>query len=291
MISLVRSDRQFTREDVELGRIVADRIALLADNALLYEEAGRAARAREETVAIVSHDLKNPLNTISLNTKLLELMVERGDSRSEVRSAMLKSIHHVADAVKNAGRLISDLLDVARIEAGGLAVEKRAEEPASMAREALALLLPLASAKGIHVELTARRDLPAVAADRPRVVQVFSNLLGNAIQFTPEGGVIHVDMRDTGSGVVVFSVRDTGAGIAEEALPHVFDRYWQPKHTFRQGAGLGLAIAKGIVEAHGGNIWARSRLGEGSTFSFSLPVAGRMERTLERRLADEATTS
>ncbi len=287
-VSLVRSHRQFTDEDVEFGRVVADRIALLADNAFLYEEAGRAVRAREDTVAIVSHDLKNPLNVINLNTSALRTLVKRGEAPPEVRSAMLKSIRHVADAVKKASRLISDLLDVARLEAGGLALEKRAEEPASMAQEALALFLPLASAKSIHVELTAPGGLPAVVADRPRVIQVFSNLLGNAIQFTPERGEIHVYIQEASSNVVVFSVRDTGAGIAEEALPHVFDRYWQPEHTLRQGAGLGLAIAKGIVEAHGGSIWAQSKLGEGSTFVFSLPVAGRTDGTLKRP-AHEAT--
>jgi signal transduction histidine kinase len=122
------------------------------------------------------------------------------------------------------------------------------------------------------------------------VLQVFSNLLANAIRFTPEGGMIRIDIREAGWGAVGFSVQDTGPGIAEEALPHVFERYWQPKHTFRQGAGLGLAIAKSVVEAHGGTISVRSKLGEGSTFVFTLPVAAGPADTLERPAAEVATS-
>jgi signal transduction histidine kinase len=131
----------------------------------------------------------------------------------------------------------------------------------------------MALAKRIRVDLTAPPGLPPVEADRARMIQVFSNLVGNAIKFTPPDGRIEVAIHDTESGSVSFSVRDTGTGIAPDALPHVFDRYWQPEQTRGQGTGLGLAIAKGIVEAHGGRISARSRLGEGSTFFFTLPVA------------------
>jgi PAS domain S-box-containing protein len=280
VVLLVKSDGQFSRDDVEVGAVAADRIALLADNAFLYEEANAALRARDDIVAIVSHDLKNPLFAIAMATHALELTVQREEPRPEVRSRMLNTVHGIADATSAAGRLISDLLDVAKIEAGGFSVETNAEEPASLAEEALTSLEPAASTKAIHLKLTAPPGLPAVEADRPRVLQILSNLLGNAIRFTPEGGVIEVDLREAESGDVLFAVRDTGIGIAEAALPHVFDRYWQARAASREGTGLGLSIAKGIVEAHGGRIWAESRLGGGSTFFFTLPTARRGPSTI-----------
>jgi signal transduction histidine kinase len=116
------------------------------------------------------------------------------------------------------------------------------------------------------------RSLPKVSADRDRIFQVLQNLVGNAIKFTPEGGriTLRVEPRDED---VVFSVSDTGPGIAEEDLEHIFDPYWRPKMQAKAGAGLGLSISRGIVEAHGGRIWAESEVGKGSTFHFTIPVA------------------
>jgi signal transduction histidine kinase len=138
--------------------------------------------------------------------------------------------------------------------------------------DALELLRPLAAAKRIALVTTLSPALPPVAADHERVLQVFSNLGGNAVKFTPKDGCIEIRAALRGAAVE-FSVRDTGPGIASEAIRHVFDRFWQARKTARNDAGLGLAIAKGIVEAHGGSIHADNDLGGGSCFSFTLPVA------------------
>ena len=136
---------------------------------------------------------------------------------------------------------------------------------------------PLAAAKGIALGTDVSPALPAVHADRERVLQIFSNIGGNAVKFTPGGGQVDIRamLRD---GVVEFEVRDTGPGIAAEDIARVFDRFWQAKKATRAGAGLGLAIAKGIVEAHSGKIWVESEPGEGSSFFFTLPVAGEEKR-------------
>jgi signal transduction histidine kinase len=171
-----------------------------------------------------------------------------------------------------ANRLISDLLDVARIQAGGLAVEPVPVEAAALVQEALEAATPLANGKKLTLQPEMPEHLPAVCSDRDRVLQVFGNLIGNAIKFTPEGGRITV-RADNEPHEVKFAVCDTGPGIPPEHLPHVFDRYWQAKSTRKLGTGLGLSIAKGIVEAHGGRIWVESELGKGAAFHFTLPLA------------------
>jgi signal transduction histidine kinase len=169
-------------------------------------------------------------------------------------------------------RLIQDLLNVAAIDAGQLAVTRTALRADVIMTDALELLRPLAAAKRITLESDLSPALPSVAADRERLLQVFSNLGGNAIKFTPENGRIEIraTARDT---TVEFSVRDNGQGIPSEDLPHIFDRFWQARKTARAGVGLGLAIAKGIVESHGGSIRVESEIGQGSCFAFTLPVA------------------
>jgi signal transduction histidine kinase len=134
------------------------------------------------------------------------------------------------------------------------------------------LLRPLAAPKRIALVTTLSPALPPVAADRDRVLQVFSNLGGNALKFTPNDGRVEIYATPRDS-MVEFGVRDSGPGMEPDALPHVFDRFWQAKHTSRGGVGLGLAIAKGIVEAHGGEIHVESEPGCGSCFVFTLPIA------------------
>jgi signal transduction histidine kinase len=171
-----------------------------------------------------------------------------------------------------ANRLIQDLLDVARIQAGGLAVDPVAVDVRSLVNEAMEAATPLANAAQIRVSADTTSELPSVASDRERVLQVFANLIGNAIKFTPRGGEIRI-LSSLENGEVRFTVADTGPGIPAEHLDHVFDRYWQAKSTAKLGAGLGLSIAKGIVEAHGGRIWVESSPGSGAEFNFTLPLA------------------
>jgi signal transduction histidine kinase len=169
-------------------------------------------------------------------------------------------------------RLIRDLLDVANIQAGSLRLDLRPLPPGTLAAIAVDQATPQAAAQRVRLGLAVEPALPAVLADRDRIVQVLSNLLGNALKFTPEGGDIEVRVWADGPWVC-FSVRDSGPGIAPEHLPRVFDRFWQLNRADRRGAGLGLTISKDLVERHGGTIGVESKLGHGSTFRFTLPIA------------------
>jgi signal transduction histidine kinase len=183
-----------------------------------------------------------------------------------------ENIELISQAAEQMDALIRDLLDVNRLDAGKLAITSVAVDPSALLTDALQTLRPLVEEKGISLDLQIETGLPKVMADSERIQQVLSNLVGNAIKFSPSGSKIVVAPRRDADQVII-SVVDDGKGIAAEQLPRVFDRYWQSSRTDRQGAGLGLAIAKGIVEAHGGRIWIESRQGEGTIASFSLPFA------------------
>jgi signal transduction histidine kinase len=169
-------------------------------------------------------------------------------------------------------RLIEDLLDVARVEAGRLALERQSHDLVRVISEATVMLEPLIAEKSLTLREELPELLPRARVDARRVVQVLENLVSNAVKHTAAGGEILI-RADSANGEVRIVVRDTGCGIPAENLPHLFDRFWQARGARRGGAGLGLAIAKGIVEAHGGRIWVESTLGVGSTFGFSLPLA------------------
>jgi signal transduction histidine kinase len=198
------------------------------------------------------------------------------------------SVRSMAEVIRESaqwmGRIIQDLLDVSRIETGRLALVRGPVSVPSVLDAIQDLMRVQAENAGVQLVVEPASSLPPLDADRERVLQVLMNLLGNAVKFTPAGGRITVDaaaMDGASPGgndgptrkVVRFRVRDSGVGISESHLPHVFDRFWQVHTTGRAGAGLGLAIAKGIVEAHGGAIWADSTLGEGTTFAFTIPAA------------------
>jgi signal transduction histidine kinase len=263
------SNRRYTDRDVAIANEVGRRASLALDHALLFRAAEQASRAREQMMAVVSHDLRNPLATIQMAvTFMLEEMVP-DDAVHVPERQQLQAIHRSADRMY---RLIQDLLNVAAIEAGQLAVTRAPLAVDLLMADALELLRPLAAAKRIALVTELSPLLPHVAADRERVLQVFSNLGGNAIKFTREDG--RIEIRATVRGATVeFAVRDNGTGIPPEDLPHIFDRFWQARKTARAGVGLGLAIAKGIVESHGGGIRVESEPGRGSNFMFTLPVA------------------
>jgi PAS domain S-box-containing protein len=229
-----------------------------------YEQARTAVKERDGVLAVVSHDLRNPLNTILMASSLLLETIPEDKQRSQ--AAMIRR------SVDQMMRLVDDLLDVSRIEGGALRVVPSPCAARDLVRAAEQSLAPLAASRSLLLRAEAEAD-DAVLADRERVLQVIANLVANAMDHTPEHGTITARCHSDGGPVVVFSVRDTGHGIAAEDLPHVFDRFWRADRPGRSGAGLGLAIAKGIVEAHGGRIWVDSREGEGSTFYFTLPVA------------------
>lgn len=258
------SARHYDWDDLELVQQLARHAALAVDNARLYREARNAARARDEVIAIVSHDLRNPLNIVSMAAELLADPDLPEESRRD-------TVERLDRAVRRMGQLIRDLLDVTRLDSGAMPLERQRLEPATPMREAVQLMEPLAENKQIQLQSTAEEGLPELEADQARLVQIFSNLLGNAIKFTPAGG--RIDVRaEPAEGGVRYSVRDTGPGIAREHQPHLFDRFYQAQRTGRQGAGLGLAIAKGLVEAHGGSIGFESELGSGTIFFFTIPA-------------------
>jgi len=180
-----------------------------------------------------------------------------------------EQLQTVLRSAERMNRLIRDLLDSASIEAGKLVVEPQLTDVASLVAEAIDAVTPLAVAKGIALETNVAADVSRVWADPNRLQQVFANLVGNALKFTPRGGRITVAAGPAGDRAQ-FSVADTGPGIAEEDLPHLFDRFWQARRTARLGSGLGLAIVKGIVLAHGGQVWVESTPTVGSTFYFTL---------------------
>ncbi|MES2177627.1 MAG: hybrid sensor histidine kinase/response regulator [Gemmatimonadota bacterium] len=247
------------------------RAALAVDNARLYSEAQRATRMRDDVLAIVSHDLRNPLNTIHMSTAfLLDLLETPGATVPP----LIPQLQLIRRATARGNALITDLLDVSRIESGTLAVDAKMTRASVLLDEAVSELEPLVISKGLRLEHEWIGEDAELPADRGRVAQVFSNLVGNAIKFTPKGGRIRLSgtLRDR---FVEFVVADNGEGIAADHLPHLFDRFWKAVKASRAGAGLGLFIVKGIVEGHGGTISVESVPGEGTTFRFTLKGASR----------------
>jgi PAS domain S-box-containing protein len=263
-LAMADSGRRYTQTDFALALDVARRATTAIDNAELYEAARRALRMREDILAIVSHDLRSPLNNIMLGAGAMA-----GSSSDHDRAR-----HHdiIARAVQTMDRMIGDLLDFSSIEAGHLFVEQGEHEVQDLLDEALEVLSPPAAARGLRLEVEGSSERRRVLCDQERVLQVLSNIVGNAIKFTPPGGRITLGVEVGAGSSVCFYVRDTGPGIPEKLSRHIFDRYWQAKETAKKGRGLGLYIARGIVEAMGGRIWVDSVLGKGSTFFFTLPV-------------------
>jgi PAS domain S-box-containing protein len=263
-LGISSSDRRFNLDDMALAEELARRAALAVENARLFNQAQQATKARDHVLAVVAHDLRNPLHTVSLASQLLLRQPFENRHRSH-----LDIIRKSTDRMS---RLIQDLLEVAQIESGHLSIRTRPEAVGTLIDEAMAMLGPLAAGRFILLESECGSDLPPVLCDSARVLQVLSNLIGNAIKFTPADGriCVHCVARDE---VVRLGVTDTGSGIPAELLPHIFGRFWQANSSDRRGIGLGLSIAQGIVEAHGGSIWVESTVGGGTTFYFTLPIA------------------
>jgi len=259
------SGRRYDVADLSLAADLARRAAIVVEHARLFHEAQQATRARDDVLAVVAHDLRNPLNTV---TMAVSLMLETTPPERVEERRQAEIVRRAADRMN---RMIQDLLDVKRMESGQLTTDLKPELPATIINDTIDMLRPLAAGSTIMLEAHIEDDLPPVLADAARIQQVLSNLVGNAVKFTPRSGRItvcaeHID------GEVRFGVIDTGPGIPAEQLPHIFGRFWQAKSDHR-GIGLGLAIAKGIVEAHNGRIWVESHVGLGSTFYFTLPTA------------------
>jgi PAS domain S-box-containing protein len=265
------SNRSYTQNDCEVAKELARRAGTAVDNARLYKESQQAlsqredaVHSREEVLAIVSHDLRGPLSTIGLNAELLEQTYPAPDSTKR-----LEAIHRSAARMEH---MIDDLLDVATIEAKGLSLHYAIEDAERIVTTVIEAHEAAAAGKGITLTQDCALASVRLSCDRERIERVFTNLIGNSLKFCTSGAAISVRGKVV-HGEVAFSVEDTGPGIPAEQIPHLFDRYWTAHHARgTKGAGLGLYICKGIVEAHGGRLWVDSVVGRGTTFFFTLPL-------------------
>ncbi|MEJ7596381.1 MAG: ATP-binding protein [Kofleriaceae bacterium] len=246
----------FEREDTDL-RLEIER-----------KRADQALTSREDFMAMVSHDLRSLLGGIALSAELLK-GVESADNPFERVTRYAESIQRFSARMT---RLVGDLMDVASIEAGRLALVRSERSVGDLLRDSMEAFGPGASAQGIDLTCESDHDLGTAALDHERILQVLTNLVGNALKFTPRGGRIKI-RADRDLDKVRFTVADTGDGIAPELLEKVFERYFQSIDGDRRGLGLGLYIAKSIITGHQGTIWATSEgKGQGSTIHFTIPV-------------------
>jgi signal transduction histidine kinase len=253
----------------------ADHVALLSrerddtDTDLANERArsDHALAARDEFMSVVSHDLRNMLNAIGGSAELIAQGVSRDNHEEQVRMGA-RRIQRFATRMT---RLVRDLVDVASIHAGKLAVVAEVGDPAPVVLEAVETFLPQAAAGRVALVTEILRPSSVLAFDPARILQVLTNLLSNALKFTPVGGKVVVHVEGAGPDMR-FAVSDTGPGVPSDQLEAVFKRFFQVSKNDRRGVGLGLYISRAIVEGHGGRIWAENRTGAGSTFYFTLPI-------------------
>jgi signal transduction histidine kinase len=229
--------------------------------------ADEALTSREDFLAMVSHDLRSLLGGIALRAGMLARLPATEDPAGKVgRNAEI-----IQRFSARMNRLIGDLLDVASIEAGKLSIDPEEHDAVRLCRDSTEAFQLAASAQ--HIQLTCEPGTDSLVAelDHERILQVLTNLVGNALKFTGEGGRIALRVERRGDDVC-FAVEDTGQGIASDRLDKIFDRFFQARGSDRRGLGLGLFIARSLVEAHGGRIWVDSTLGRGTTFFFTLPL-------------------
>jgi signal transduction histidine kinase len=223
------------------------------------------AQAREEVLGVVAHDLRNPLSIIITSTDLLlEENLDR-TRRAEMLKVALRAGRHM-------NRLIGDLLDTVRMHAGKFTLDLEDVAVLAIFRQTIETFRPIAEKSMVYLEAIPPDDEVIVRADPFRVSQIVGNIVGNALKFTPPQGSVTIRADAIGNHVAIH-ISDTGPGIAPADIEHLFDDFWQARRNDHRGVGLGLAIAKGLVEAHGGKIWCDSAPGRGSTFSFTLPRA------------------
>ena len=225
------------------------------------DTASKALKARDELMSIVAHDLRSPLGAITMRAELLQATTVDEGTRLHATS--------INTTATRMAHLITSMLDLTSIDAGQLTINKAPCDVDGLVQESVDMFSSVAASKQIQLEQRPFEHDLMVEADRERVFQVLSNLLGNALKFTPKGGRVTISI-ERSDDMVTFAVADTGPGIAAEHVPHVFERYWKHETKGTKGTGLGLFIAKSIIEAHGGTIWVESSPGHGATFRFTL---------------------
>ncbi len=247
----------------------------------LLAEAQLATSERERLLAVVSHDLRNPLGAIAMYAEMLGSLqpdepAEGGNAR--VRAYTRRALSSIYASAAAMQRLVQDLLDASTLRGGALRAVRHAVPACEPAEQAVRMLLPRAEAAGVHLLLDASPEL--VQIDGPRVAQLLSNLVANALTATESGGVVRVRLHPNADGIaLVGTVTDTGRGIPPEELPHLFTAFWRGDRRDRTGVGLGLWIARAIAEGHGGDLTVTSERGVGSTFTFVLPLVERDRRS------------
>jgi PAS domain S-box-containing protein len=259
---------------VRMGKSVVYSVVLrdITDQVELRKRLQTAVNARDDTVSVAAHDLRNPVSAV----KMLSAALLQRANAEHFSAESSEQLTLIRQAALQMDRLIQDLLDVTRVETGRLHLETTPLRAREVLDNALDTLRPLVSDAGLQLMEELPNDLPVVSVEEQRIAQVLSNLVGNSIKATPRDGRITVSARESDAALRV-SVSDTGRGIPADQIAHVFDRFWQSAtSTIRsRGAGLGLPIARGIIEAHGGRMWAESEVGRGSTFYFTLPIVRR----------------
>jgi signal transduction histidine kinase len=266
-LATAESRRRYSQDDVRLAENLADRAGLAIENARLYAETRDAVKIRERILAVVSHDLRNQLGVVSVRARLIARQVSERAEPCE----LTKSITTIQRTAETMQHLVGDLLDMATIQTGQLSIEPLIVPLKPLLDESWDSHEPIAVAKNIRLQFDRGTETEAnVLCDRRRIVQVLANLLGNAIKFCTAGDsvTLRADVRDH---EVVIAVTDTGPGIPHGELEAIFEPYRSIRRRTQSGTGLGLYIAKGIVERHGGRIHVDSQLGVGTTFSFTLP--------------------
>lgn len=231
----------------------------------------QALRAREDLLAVVAHDIRGPLSSVLIAARRIEHQSEGGGPPTGTVQSIVRGVHRIS-------RMVDDLLDLARLDAGNpLPIEPAAHDVVEIVRRAVQELEHVAAAGHVAIGFDVPSGVTA-RCDEQRIEQVLGNLIGNAIKFTPAGGAIRVSVKPADDAVLL-SVSDTGTGIAPEMVPHIFDRYRQADTKRGRGVGLGLSIVKAIVDAHGGRVWVQTTVGTGSTFHVSLPCEAPAEVT------------
>ena len=283
-LALMGPGRDGQPADRALVDELATRLGMAAEHARLLAAAELATTERERLLAVVAHDLRNPLGAVALYAEVLrslqpddpEAPPARADAATRAYAHQALDTIHTSTATMQ--HLVEDLLDASSLRGGALQIHRAPVDAAAPFADAERMLRPLAEAAGLALHMEGEGSATPVAIDAPRVVQLLSNLVGNAIKFTPPGGTVTVrwavaPASEDGAGALVGSVADTGPGIAADELPHLFTAFWRGDRRGRRGVGLGLWIARAIVEAHGGELRVDAPPGAGTTFHFTLPFA------------------
>ena len=263
-----RKSLPWKRWEIEAATVLRD-VIIAARLRYQYEreqlaraEAERAKRTREEFMAVLSHDLRNPLNSVMLSVDLL------GNISTPRERSIISTMGRAA---KQMQWLINGLLDIAQAESGTLVLDVQRVSAAGLINNAVSVMSPIAQARHVTLQTRLPEDEVFVRCDEQRILQVLSNLIGNAIKFTPKDG--HIDlMLNASATTATFQIADSGPGIAANQLPHIFDRFWRGANTHGHGVGvgLGLSIVQAIIAAHEAKVTASNRPGGGACFSFTL---------------------